>query len=564
MTKTAYYEFKFVTLHQKNPGYNIGNNSGNPYLSVGGIDTFHRKYSLEFGFGDPGEKPSSDTFDYPEFQIGSVTWQKPSDYDAKFTWVSEMPNGATITHTEKKWYSLSVPDNYTPGAGTGAPLPPYDGPLTQNGSGLWGTFRYSGNDIVSNVTFDGSTKAVGTLSIGKFNATTEDSLYTALGKLGTAYGLSQFTDAVKNASTIRETVAGIVDNGFALVNSGITGLSNANYKSGDFQAEADKFFKDTTESVYEAAEKVTFFPGNQQAEAVADRLISGARYIYEINSSGVVSATASVSVGVEVQLPGLGSVDLTFEGTAKLDIVFDGDKASTINLGDGGDIADGGYGNDRISGGGGNDRMRGGHGNDWLDGGAGSDLIDGSNGFDTARQAGNYRDHSIKFYSDGVISLARDGDVDLFKNVERLQFDDGILARDTASGENAGNAYRIYKAAFDREPDVQGVTFWTKWLDDGKTDTWNMAARFIDSNEFRALYGSSTPDDADFLLRVYRNVLDRDPDQGGYDFWLKTLTSDQYSQSEVLARFSDSLENRQNVAPTIEKGFLMSNEYFLF
>src|SRR5262245_23374579 len=71
-----YYSLQFVTLHQKNPGYNPGNDQGNPLLDIGGVQTPFRKYSLEVGFGDPGENPAFDTFDYSEWAIGFATFIK--------------------------------------------------------------------------------------------------------------------------------------------------------------------------------------------------------------------------------------------------------------------------------------------------------------------------------------------------------------------------------------------------------------------------------------------------------------------------------------------------------
>lgn len=91
-----------------------------------------------------------------------------------------------------------------------------------------------------------------------------------------------------------------------------------------------------------------------------------------------------------------------------------------------------------------------------------------------------------------------------------------------------------------------------------------MAGRFIDSREFEILYGSRTPENRDFVTRVYQNVLDRQPEPEGFDFWLTRLSNNAFTQAEVLARFSDSNENRANVADTTSKGITLSNAYFLF
>lgn len=239
------------------------------------------------------------------------------------------------------------------------------------------------------------------------------------------------------------------------------------------------------------------------------------------------------------------------------------DKGALITGGDKQDSLVGSSGNDtfRLSPGG--DAVFGYDGNDVfvVDAPFGQALISGGRGFDKVIVAGD--GHSVSS-SGGVATLSGAYGTASIVGVERIEMTSGIFATDTGSGENAGNAYRIYKAAFDRDPDAQGLAFWTKWLDDGKTDPWNMAARFIDSREFEELYGSRHPGNEDYLLRVYRNVLDRDPDQGGYDWWLSKLADGTFSQSEVLARFSDSLENRDNVSPKIGDGVFLSNEYFQF
>jgi hypothetical protein len=237
-------------------------------------------------------------------------------------------------------------------------------------------------------------------------------------------------------------------------------------------------------------------------------------------------------------------------------------------LSNGSDFMDGYSGDDLLFGGGGNDTLLGNAGNDTLSGGAGNDALDGGTGKDWATQSGSIPSHARTIQSNGQVTLVRNGETDTFTSVERIRFDDGILAFDfnglAGPDTLAGVAYRIYQAAFDRTPDIGGLSFWTKWLDDGKTDPFNMAGRFIDSNEFRALYGSSTPANGDFLTKVYQNVLDRLPDQGGYDFWVSRLNNNTFSQAEVLARFSDSDENRANVAPSIANGIVLNNDYFLY
>ncbi len=121
---------------------------------------------------------------------------------------------------------------------------------------------------------------------------------------------------------------------------------------------------------------------------------------------------------------------------------------------------------------------------------------------------------------------------------------------------SAGQAYRVYKAAFDRDPmqgDTAGLGYWIAQIDNGM-DMVEVAARFIDSNEFRTLYGENASD-GDFLIGLYRNVLDRTPDAGGYAWWMDQLENNpEKTWEKVLADFSESPENQANVTELIGNG----------
>jgi hypothetical protein len=113
MSHTLYYTVQFVALHQKNPGYDVFSNAGNPYLDINGVATSQRQYGTEFGFGDPGENPAYDTVDYTEWSIGFSTFVKPATYStATATYQSELPGGATATNTYRIWHVVSVPDTF--------------------------------------------------------------------------------------------------------------------------------------------------------------------------------------------------------------------------------------------------------------------------------------------------------------------------------------------------------------------------------------------------------------------------------------------------------------------
>lgn len=108
----------------------------------------------------------------------------------------------------------------------------------------------------------------------------------------------------------------------------------------------------------------------------------------------------------------------------------------------------------------------------------------------------------------------------------------------------AAEAYRLYNAAFDRTPDPVGLGYWIYQMEQGM-DFIEVSARFIDSDEFRTLYGTNPSNDL-FLTKLYNNVLDRDPDSGGYEWWLNELnTNPEKTPAKVLADFSESTENKQ-------------------
>jgi subtilisin-like proprotein convertase family protein len=282
------------------------------------------------------------------------------------------------------------------------------------------------------------------------------------------------------------------------------------------------------------------------------------------SSRGVLSAKDGVhTVNAAAVTDGI-SVDLS-AGSMRLDGVKVSISAGTdiqrVHGGDGNDVIRGDGQDNVLTGGRGTDQLFGGAGNDVLSGGQGNDILDGGLGVDIALLQGTLDDWTFDFSATGTVARQLSGqDVDTMTNIERVAFEDGMLAFDTNG--TAGFGYRIYQAAFDRTPDAQGLSFWVKQLDKGMSVT-EVAGRFIDSSEFKSMYGTGVGDDT-FVTKLYKHVLQRDPDAGGKSFWLDQLENHTYDRAEVLARFSDSTENRHNVAHHIENGITISSDYFMF
>jgi hypothetical protein len=260
-------------------------------------------------------------------------------------------------------------------------------------------------------------------------------------------------------------------------------------------------------------------------------------------------------------VPSILSSDLGLSGTKQdLEKQFIGNDSfiGAAGLEASNDIIDGFSGNDRIQGNGDAGLTR--------EGDPIHDVLIGGIGLDTAVYRGKRVDYQIAakdslwdpttetnsisgwLVIDSVIE--RDGE-DEISQIERLEFSDLTVALDT--GGVAGKAYRIYKAAFDRTPDATGLGYWIDQMDSGM-DEVEVAARFIDSAEFRQLYGSNVSN-ATFITNVYNNVLDRNPDDTGLAWWVSEMqTNPSKTWQKVLADFSESAENKANVVSLIASG----------
>jgi len=98
---------------------------------------------------------------------------------------------------------------------------------------------------------------------------------------------------------------------------------------------------------------------------------------------------------------------------------------------------------------------------------------------------------------------------------------------------------RLYYAIFDRAPDVGGALFWIDRYNEGET-LERIADHMSQSPEFLAIYGDTTT--PRFIDTLYRNVLDREPDVAGFDFWINGLESGDFTRLWVLRHFADSSE----------------------
>lgn len=206
------------------------------------------------------------------------------------------------------------------------------------------------------------------------------------------------------------------------------------------------------------------------------------------------------------------------------------------------------------------DRLLGYGGNDLFAPMRGDDFIDGGTGIDTVKIPWALKSTGFAMTLDGAKISVFDPTYTYInvalstytlKDVERVFLDDVAVALDIAG--NAGKAYRIYQAAFNRTPDQGGVGYWMSALDKGES-LRNIAQAFMDSAEFHSKYGANL-DNSALINRLYENVLHRAADPGGLKYWGDILADTHNSRAEVLVAFSESAENVNALTPLIGNGF---------
>jgi hypothetical protein len=200
----------------------------------------------------------------------------------------------------------------------------------------------------------------------------------------------------------------------------------------------------------------------------------------------------------------------------------------------------------------GNDILDGGAGDDKLDGGAGNDTIDAGTGIDNVTYSRSKTNYTISKSGSTYTVTDKTGleGTDTLTNIERLQFSDRTVALDING--TAGQAYRVYQAAFNRTPDNGGLKYWIGLMDGG-VSLPTVSSAFIASAEFKALYGAN-PTNEVFISKLYDNVLHRVPDIGGYNYWVGLLNNKQIDMTSTLVNFSESPENQAGVIGVIQNG----------
>ena len=167
--------------------------------------------------------------------------------------------------------------------------------------------------------------------------------------------------------------------------------------------------------------------------------------------------------------------------------------------------------------------------------------------------SGNFRDYNFFNRGLGKYEIQTSEGYDDITGISSLHFSDkvinfqdeivGTFDQITGLNTDSGKMFRLYNAAFSRFPDADGLRYWISNFSSGIDDERAVSSSFLASTEFKERYGENITNET-YVETLYLNVLNRELDQGGYDYWVGNLNNGIEERHEVLLGFSESLENK--------------------
>lgn len=91
----------------------------------------------------------------------------------------------------------------------------------------------------------------------------------------------------------------------------------------------------------------------------------------------------------------------------------------------------------------------------------------------------------------------------------------------------------LYIATFDRAPDISGLNYWKEEIVSGRMTIERVAESFFDQPETKNRYPNSM-DIGKFINSIYLNVLGREPDSAGKNYWSGELISGQVKKQNFI------------------------------
>jgi len=99
---------------------------------------------------------------------------------------------------------------------------------------------------------------------------------------------------------------------------------------------------------------------------------------------------------------------------------------------------------------------------------------------------------------------------------------------------------RLYKAAFGRIPDKEGLDYWAQKINEGAHNLQDVSTLFITSPEFATRFGANPTVDQ-IVTKMYQNTFARTPDLEGFNYWVGQVNAG-LTVSDLLLNFTESAE----------------------
>ena len=106
----------------------------------------------------------------------------------------------------------------------------------------------------------------------------------------------------------------------------------------------------------------------------------------------------------------------------------------------------------------------------------------------------------------------------------------------------------VYNNVFGREVDQEGLNYWVQKLSSGQVELEDFFKNLLSENEFLTV--APTPEDK--IKKLYAGIFQREPDQGGFNYWvnrykveLRSEGNEREALREVIDDMTDGAEFKQ-------------------
>jgi len=149
---------------------------------------------------------------------------------------------------------------------------------------------------------------------------------------------------------------------------------------------------------------------------------------------------------------------------------------------------------------------------------------------------------------------------DTLTEMERIEFDDALVALDLNLDDSAGMALALLYAAFDEMPSADTLGYWINESDalaENNTSSNHMEALAQNMIDYYVPNGASNED---IVTLMYRNVVGTEPSQEGLENFTSLIENGTYSQASLVAFAAASNENTSDYQSAITTGVIYNTD----